>query len=129
MAAKITITGNLTRDPELKQLGGQSAAAFTVAVRTRAKNSDGSYKSNFYDCTLFGKLGDYFMARAQKGTGVVVIGDLAADAYIGKQGNSNEARPTLRVNVDNAECMTRMKESGAEPAAAAPVVDDNTPPF
>lgn len=128
MAAKITITGNLTRDPELKQLGGQSAAAFTVAVRTRAKNNDGSYKSNFYDCTLFGKLGEYFMARAQKGTGVVVIGDLVADAYIGKQGNSNEARPTLRVSVDTAECTSRMKEAGTAVAAAAPV-DDNTPPF
>lgn len=125
MASKITITGNLTRDPEMKTLGGQQACTFTVAVRTRAKNSDGSYKSNFYDCTFFGKLGEYFMARAQKGTGAVVIGDLTADAWV----SNGEARPTLRINVDAAECMSRMKEPGAAPAAAAPAVDDNTPPF
>ena len=130
MAAKITITGNLTREPEMKTLGGQSAATFSVAVRTRAKNSDGSYKSNFYDCTFFGKMGEYFMARAQKGTGVVVIGDLTADAYVGTNGNSNEARPTLRINVDSAECMARLKETGAATVQpTAPAASDDVIPF
>lgn len=122
MAAKITITGNLTRDPEMKQLGSQSAATFTVAVRSRMKNPDGSYKSNFYDCTFFGKMGEYFIARAQKGTGVVVIGDLTADAYL----SNNEARPTLRITVDSAECMVRLKEAGAA-QAAQPAADDDIP--
>lgn len=124
MAAKITITGNLTREPEMKTLGGQQACVFNVAVRTRAKNADGGYKSNFYDCTFFGKMGEYFMARAQKGTGVVVMGDLTADAWL----SNGEARPTLRINVDNAECMARLKEAGAA-QASAPTVEDNTPPF
>lgn len=127
MAAKITIVGNLTRDPEMKTLGGQAAATFTVAVRTRTKNSDGSYKSNFYDCTFFGKGGEYFMTRAQKGTGVAIIGDLSADAYI----SNNEARPTLRVNVDTAECMSRIKEAAAAGArvAPAPAAAEDVIPF
>lgn len=129
MAAKITITGNLTRDPEMKTLGGQSACTFAVAVRTRTKSSDGSYKSNFYDCTFFGKMGEYFMSRAQKGTGVVVIGDLTADAYASNNGNSNEPRPVLRVNVDSAECMSRLKEPGAAATQPAPSASDNVIPF
>lgn len=128
MAAKLTITGNLTRDPEMKTLGGQNAATFSVAVRTRTKNADGSYKSNFYDCTFFGKMGEYFMARAQKGTGVVVIGDLTADVYAPAGG---QARPSLRLNVDTAECMARLKEAGAAAPAeqAAHTAADDTIPF
>ena len=116
MASKATIIGNLTRDPEMKTLGGQQAATFTVAVRTRAKNADGSYKSNFYDCTFFGKMGEYFMTRAQKGTGVTVIGDLAVDVYTPANG---EARPSLRLTVDTAECMSRIKETSSAPARTA----------
>lgn len=127
MSAKVTITGNITRDPELKVLGGQNAATFCVAARTRTKGADGTYKSNFYDCTFFGKMGEYFMTRAQKGTGVVVIGDLSADVYTPAGG---QPRPTLRINVDAAECMSRLKESGSAPAApAATAAADNTIPF
>lgn len=126
MAAKLTITGNLTRDPEMKTLGNQPACTFTVAVRTRTKNADGSYKPNYYDCTFFGKMGEYFMARAQKGTGVVVIGDLTADVYTPSGG---QARPSLRLNVDAAECMARLKEAEAAPAqqAAHSAADDVIP--
>lgn len=113
MAAKLTIVGNLTRDPEMKTIGSQNACVFSVAVRTRAKNADGTYKSNFYDCTFFGKMGEYFMNRAQKGSGVTVIGDLAVDTYTTASG---EARPSLRVAVDTAECMSKIKEAGASPA-------------
>lgn len=126
MAAKITIVGNVTRDPETKIIGTQNACVFTVAVRTRAKAADGSYKSNFYDCTFFGKMGEYFMSRAQKGTGVTVIGDLAVDAYTTSGG---EVRPALRVTVDTAECMSRIKEAGAAPARAAATSEGDEIPF
>lgn len=126
MAAKITIVGNLTRDPELKTLGGQQAATFSVAVRTRAKNADGSYKSNFYDCTFFGKMGEYFMTRAQKGTGVTVIGDLVVDVYTPTGG---ETRPSIRVTVDTAECMSRIKDTAATAAPATPTAANNDIPF
>lgn len=126
MAAKITITGNITREPEMKTLGNQPACTFTVGVRTRTKSSDGSYKSNFYDCTFFGKMGEYFMSRAQKGTGVVVIGDLTADTYM----SNGEPRPSLRVTVDTAECMSRLKEAGSAPTQRTEQAsEDNSIPF
>lgn len=126
MAAKITITGNLTRDPEMKTLGGKPACAFSVAVRTRTKNADGSYKTNFYDCTWFGSFAEGFCSRAQKGTGVTVWGDLTADTYTA----GGETRMALRLNVDSVEAQSRLRENGAANTnAAAEAVDDNTPPF
>lgn len=124
MAAFMTIVGNLTRDPEMKTLGGQQACVFSVAARTRTKGEDGAYKSNFYDCTFFGKMGEYFMSRAQKGTAVTVMGDLTADAYL----SNDEARPSLRLHVASAECQGRMKEAGSAPARET-ASTDNTIPF
>lgn len=116
MAAKIVIVGNLTRDPEMKDIGNQKACVFSVAARTRGKNDDGTYKANFYDCTYFGKMGESVFNRAQKGTGVTVWGDLVADAYT----SNNEARPSLRVTVESVECMSRIKENGAATTSATP---------
>ena len=116
MAAFVTIVGNLTRDPVMEVVGGQNACRFSVGARTRTKNKeDGTYKSNFYECTFFGKQGEYFFARAQKGTSVTVMGDLTVDAYL----SNGEARPSLRLHVNSAECQARMKEPGS--VAAQPV--------
>ena len=125
MAAKMSITGNLTRDPEMKTLGGKPACAFSVAVRTRTKGQDGAYKTNFYDCTWFGSFAENFCSRAQKGTGVTVYGDLTADIYTA----GGEPRLALRLNVDTVEAQSRLREAGAAAPAAAAVADDNIPPF
>lgn len=125
MAAKLAITGNLTRDPEMKTLGGKSACTFTVAVRTRLKNADGSYKSNFYDCVWFGSFAEGFFNRIQKGTGVTVWGELAADTYT----VGDNTRMSLSVTVDTAEAQSRLKESGNARASAPANTDENVIPF
>lgn len=110
MAVYVSISGNLTKDPELKDIGNQKCCAFTVATRTHAKVKDGvGYKTDYYDCSYFGKMGEHFYNRAQKGTGVTVWGALATDVYTVR----GEARPSLRVKVDSAECMARMKDSSS----------------
>ena len=68
MSAFVTITGNLTRDPEMTTIGSQQACRFSVGVRTRTKNKeDGGYKSNFYECTFFGKQAEYFTPKKVTG--------------------------------------------------------------
>lgn len=115
MAAKIAITGNLTKDPEMKTYGGKPACVFSVATRTRTKDADGNYKTNYYNCTWFGSFAQGFCSRAQKGTGVTVWGDLTADTY----GANGDPRVSLSVTVDSVEAQARLRESGAAPAAAA----------
>lgn len=116
MSAKAFITGNITREPEMKDIGGQKACVFSVATRTSTKDREsGEYITNFYDCTYFGKLAEGFCARAQKGTGVAVIGDVCAQAYV----SNGEARPALRIKADSVDAMSRLKETGAAPGRAA----------
>lgn len=129
MAAKLTISGNLTRDPEIRGEGDKKFCTFSVAVRTRIKNDDGTYQSDFYDCSLFGNRVDYFMSRAQKGTGVLVIGDLAHRKY---NRNGGGEGLSYQVTCDVAEPTTKQKEAGAartQQTRAAAANDDNDIPF
>lgn len=114
MAAKISFVGNLTRDPEMSQAAGQNVCRFSVAVRTTAKDQEGNYITNFYDCSLWGRRGDYLMQHAQKGTSVFVNGELVIASYQAKDGST---RTALRVNADSADPVARLKGEQAQAQA------------
>jgi single-stranded DNA-binding protein len=74
-------------------------------------------------------MGERFMERAQKGSGVTVIGDQSVDVYAPTNGTP---RPSIRVTVSTAECQSRMKEAGSANAPApttAQASADNDIPF
>ena len=74
--ANITILGNLTKDPVLRDANQSKVCNFTVAVRTSMKDSSGNYISNFYEVEWFGgKLMDYVMNNVKKGYAVIVSGE------------------------------------------------------
>ena len=55
---RVTITGNLTRDPELRALpSGSSVLSFGVAVNDRWRNPQTQQwedRPNYIDCVMFG---------------------------------------------------------------------------
>lgn len=113
--AKITILGNLTKDPVTRQAGAATALALSVAVSTMNKAEDGSFISDFYDVTVWGKTGEYLMQKLQKGTQVWVTGDFSTSEYAGKDG---QKRVALRISATDVRPVARMKEDGdAAPAA------------
>lgn len=127
--AKVTILGNLTRDPATRTVGANNVVSFSVAVNTMSKKPDGNYDSNFYDVSVWGKQGEYLMQRIQKGTQVWVTGDLELASYTDKEGNP---RQTLRVNANDVRVLARAKGDSADTPVASyrpAVVEDNTLPF
>ena len=72
------ITGNLTRDPELRQTAsGTSVLQFSVAVNDRAKvNGEWTDRANYIDCTMFGTRADSLSKLLHKGSKVAVQGKL-----------------------------------------------------
>lgn len=116
MSAISTIVGHLCSDPEMRQIGANTACSFRVAVNTSSKDKNNNYVSNFYDCTIFGKRSERFYSRAQKGSGVTVCGEVAAVEYTAKDGT---LRTGLRMNVDHAEVQSKMRDKEAAPPAAA----------
>jgi single-strand DNA-binding protein len=82
---RVTITGNLTRDPELRTTqGGLSICKLGVAVNHRRKdNSTGQWieEPNFFDVTVFGSQGENCATYLSKGRPVAVDGRLAWSSW------------------------------------------------
>ena len=87
--SKAIITGNLTRDPELRSTpNGASVCSFSVAVNRVYKDTNGDQKEDvsFIDCSAWGKLGEMIAQYAKKGSGVLVSGRLSQRSFEGKDG-------------------------------------------
>ena len=77
--SKAIITGNLTRDPELRSTpSGSQVCSFSVAVNRNYKDSSGESKEDvsFIDCSAWGKAGEIIAQYAKKGSGILVSGRL-----------------------------------------------------
>lgn len=114
---KVMITGNLTRDPELRQTpAGTQVLNFGVAVNDRRKNQQtGEWEDypNFVDCVVFGNRAEPLSRFLGKGSKVAVEGRLRYSAWEDKEG---KRRSKLEVVVDDVDMMSR----GAQGTAQAP---------
>ena len=92
---RVVITGNLTRDPELRSTGGgTSVCSLRVAVNTRRKdNSTGEWvdKPNYFDVTVWGTQGENCAQYLAKGRPVAVDGRLEWREWTDKEGNKRQS--------------------------------------
>ena len=88
---RVVMTGNLTRDPELRSLpSGMSVCSLRIACNTRRKNqSTGEWedKPNFFDVTVWGALGENCARYLTKGRPVAVDGRLEWREYEARDGS------------------------------------------
>ncbi|MDO4526966.1 MAG: single-stranded DNA-binding protein [Candidatus Saccharibacteria bacterium] len=87
--SKAIITGNVTRDPELRSTSsGNSVCSFSVAVNRTYRGSDGENKEevSYIDCSAWGKPGEIIAQYAKKGSGILVSGRLSQRSFEGKDG-------------------------------------------
>jgi single-strand DNA-binding protein len=92
---RVVLTGNLTRDPELRSLqSGTSVCSLRVACNTRRKNnSTGEWedKPNFFDVTLWGAQGENCARFLSKGRPVALDGRLEWREWQDKEGNNRQS--------------------------------------
>lgn len=87
--SKAIITGNLTRDPELRTTpNGATVCGFSVAVNRVYKDASGEQKEDvsYIDCSAWGRLGEMINQYAKKGSGVLVSGRLDQRSWEDKNG-------------------------------------------
>lgn len=104
---KVVISGNLTRDAELRETrGGTSVATFGVAVNERRRNQNGDWEdyANFVDCNIWGKRAEALAQYLTKGLKVAVEGRLHYSSWEDK--NSGGKRSKIDVTVDEIELMS-----------------------
>lgn len=76
---QVTLMGNLTRDPELRQIpSGQSVCNFSLALNRAYKGQDGEWQeaTDFVDVVAWGPLGERVAQYVTKGRPVLVSGRL-----------------------------------------------------
>lgn len=116
---KAIVSGNLTRDAELRSTaGGMSVANFSIAVNERMKNSQtGEWEDrpNFLDCTMFGKRAESLSKYLLKGTKVAVEGRLRWSQWENKDG---EKRAKVEIVVDEVELMAGREKAEPTPQKA-----------
>jgi single-strand DNA-binding protein len=92
---RVTITGNLTRDPELRSLpSGTSVCKMRVAVNSRRKDgASGEWvdKPNYFDVTVWGAQGENCANYLSKGRPVAVDGRLDWREWEAQDGSKRQA--------------------------------------
>ena len=91
---RVVITGNLTRDPELRSTpGGTSICSLRVAVNGRRKDESGQWvdKPNYFDVTVFGAQGENSAQYLAKGRPVAIEGRLNWREWETQEGAKRQA--------------------------------------
>ena len=91
---RVTITGNLTKDPELRHLdSGTAVCKMRVAVNSRRKDSSGEWvdKPNYFDVTVWGAQGENCSTYLSKGRPVAVDGRLEWREWESKEGGKRQS--------------------------------------
>jgi single-strand DNA-binding protein len=128
---RLTIIGNLVRDPELRTVGsGINVCTFTVAVNRR-KKAEGQPEADFFRVSAWRGLAETCSKYLAKGRKVAVVGSVSAQAYMGSDGT---AKASLELTADDVEFLSSRNESeGTSPAGTmtgfVEVGDDEPMPF
>ena len=111
---RVNISGNLTRDPELRvTASGTQVPSFGVAVNDRRRNPQtGEWEDypNFVDCTMFGTRAEAVRRYLSKGSKVAIEGKLRYSSWE----KDGERRSKIGVIVDEIEFMSRAGRDGQE---------------
>lgn len=126
---QLTITGNLTRDPELRNLpSGQSVCSIRIAHNERRKDSAGNWSDSpaYFDVTIWSGLGEYLAKNLTKGQKVVVAGRLKWREYEA----NGEKRQVVDITADSVIPTPRNGTTATQPdfeASAADRAGDDIP--
>jgi single-strand DNA-binding protein len=141
---RVILTGNLTRDPELRSLpSGTSVCSLRVAVNTRRKDQSGEWvdKPNYFSVTVWGAQGDNCARYLSKGRPVAIDGRLEWREWEAKDGGKRES---IEIVADSVQFLGGREDGGGngngfqqrsdvpvdtadfQPAAAPPSPSANT---
>lgn len=119
---RVTIVGNLTRDPEVRQAGSTTVCDLRVAVNDRVKrNEQWEDYANYFDVSVFGAQGDRCAEYLSKGRQVAIDGKLRWREWEGDNGK----RQAVSIVADTVQFIG--PRDGAGSAAPAVKADEDIP--
>ena len=110
---RVVLTGNLTRDPELRSLpSGMAVCSLRVACNTRRKDSGGQWvdKPNYFDVTVWGAQGENCARFLSKGRPIAVDGRLEWREWEAKDGSGT--RQSIDIIADSVQFLSSRDDAG-----------------
>jgi single-strand DNA-binding protein len=116
---RVTLAGNLTRDPQVRFFANEKAVAdFGLAINRKFKGNDGSMKeeTTFVDVEAWGRTAELVGQYLTKGSGCFVEGRLKLDSWDDKK--TGEKRSKIKVVADSVQFLGGRGERGGPGAPA-----------
>ncbi len=109
----VTVTGNITRDPELRYTNNSFAVAnFGLAWNQKDKNGEES--TSFFDVTCWRDLAEHVAESLTKGDRVVVHGRLDQNSWVNNEGDK---RSKVQIVADDIAASLRWANINIDKAA------------
>ena len=128
----VNLVGRLVRDADVKVTqGGMQITKFAVAVNRKRKQGDQWIdEASFFDCVIFGKMGEAVGRYLTKGKQVGVSGELVQNRW----DQDGQTRSRVEITVSNLQLLGGKDDisrgEGAEQAPdSSPANDDDDVPF
>ena len=102
---KVFMMGNLTRDPELRQAGGQQICGFGIALNRTYQTARGETREDvcYVDVEAWGRTADIVAQYARKGSPLFVEGRLRYDQWDDRE--TGKKRSRLTVTAENVQLL------------------------
>lgn len=115
---KVIIMGHLGRDPESRN----GAVSFSVAVGERWKDKSGEQqeRTEWFNVTAFGKLGEICEKYLRKGSAVYVEGKFRTEKYAGKDGTEKTSTKVIADQMQMVGGNGERAGGDSKPARAEP---------
>lgn len=132
----VVITGNLTKDPELRHTGGGTAVCeLRVAVNSRRKDGktgEWKDKANYIDVKVWGSHGVVCSEHLAKGRPVAIEGRLDWREWEAKDGSGKRQKLEIVANTVQflgSKEVPKAEDGGEEPEPVAAGAGDEDIPF
>jgi single-strand DNA-binding protein len=127
---QLAISGNLTRDPEIRRLGDDTALCkLRIANNDRTKNLAGEWinRPQFFNVTIWAGIGQWVADNLAKGDKIVLAGRLKWSEWDADHGK----RQAIEIHADSIVPITTLRDAW-EPhddhgANTNPVGDEDIP--
>ena len=125
----VALSGNLTRDPELRHTpSGFAIAKLGIAVNKSKKNPDGDgyiEEGHFFDVDVLGNFGELVARKLRKGDLITVQGELEYQSWESEGGKRSKVSVLAR-SIDG-QGMFRSKDEESSPAGVEAGANPSTP--
>jgi single-strand DNA-binding protein len=126
MINKVTLIGNLGKDPEIRRLeNGTPVAKFTIATNENYKDANGEWQkqTEWHDVVAWRGLAEYAEKNAKKGTMVYVEGKLTHRKYTD---SNNIERYITEVLALALRSLEKRENTGSFPTQEPPYASPRT---